>query len=258
MSEIVRKSDAELAGAGGELLLPRTHIDDGLSVQSQLSLGVAPRLTLSWAVDYGHWTDGCRLLVFHSTSEFSSELYPDDLSQHGRLIIDTTADGSRDEQPSEGTHFYTFVLRKEYFGLVEGLSVVRFSETVPTAKIAIGRIRDKMELDDLLRRHKLSAIEEVANLNEAKVRRIRSRTAFRQARGIRGPAGGAEHVIAAELADIDAIVATLAAKRRKIEALKNDEQFQSLDTEQQEWVLARLDLRLEPGEISGRRDNWES
>jgi hypothetical protein len=257
MSEVVRKSDAELAGVSGELLPLRTHVDDGLTVQSQLSLGVAPRLSLSWTVDYSYWTDGHRLLVFHSTSGFSAERDPDELSKHGQLIVDTTTDGSHDMQPGEGAHFYTFLLHKKYFGLVESFSVVRFSETVPTAKIAIGRIRDKMELDDLLRRHKLSAIEHVAKLNEAKVRRLASRTALDRARGIRGPAGGAEHIIADELA-IDAVVATLAAKRKKIEELKNDKEFQSLDPVQQEWVLARIDLRLEPGEISIQREKWES
>jgi hypothetical protein len=259
MSQVVRRTEAELADTSGAILPTKAHVGDGLVVKSQLVLDVAPRLELGWTVDYRYWTDGYRLLVFHSTSGFSAKRDPDDLSKHGRLIIDTTTDGSRDEQPAEGTHFYTFVLHKEvFFGLAESISVLRFSETVPTAKIAIGRIRDKMELDDLLRRHRLSAVEHVATVNEAKVRRIRSRAALKRARGICGPAGGAAHIIADELADIDAIVATLAAKRKKIADLKSDEQFMLLDPEEQEAVLARIDLRLEPGAISARKDRWES
>jgi hypothetical protein len=258
VDEVIRKSDSELADAAGEVFRPVTQVDDGLSVTSQLSLGVAPRLKFSWTVDKDHWKEGFRLLVFHNTSGFAPDRDTDDLTQHGQLIIDTTTDGSRDEQPCEGKHFYTFVLRKLYYRFFKKQAVVRLSETVTTAKIGIGRIRDQMELDDLQRRHEMGDIVHEANLNEAEIRLIRSRADLQRAQGKYGPAGGAEHIIAEKLANIDLVIATLSGKYRKIEDMKIDERFTSLDPHLQEVVLSIIEEEMEPGDVKARRDKRDS
>jgi hypothetical protein len=211
------------------------------------------RLYICWAVNSRYWTSDFTLMVFHSTSGFCPERHPDDLNKHGRLIIETTSNGSREERLTEGTHFYTFVLHKAaWHGLSERVSVVRFSETVPSAKVGIGRIRDSMELQELQRRHELGPIEHETRVNEAEVRRIRSRQKLEQVSGTATTTGGAPGRIAEVSAGIDAMVATYAARRRKIADLEKDERFATLSPQEKEHVLNAIDERLDPGEFSAR------
>jgi hypothetical protein len=159
-----------------EALPARSHRSDDITVASQLSLGVEPRLSLAWRVTPWCWRSGFTLLVFRSMTGFSAERRPEDLNKHGQLIIETKEDGVLEEVPQEGSHFFTFVLHKKILlGLSEMVSVLRFSETVPSAKVAIGRIRDQIELQEMLERHEVGEIEHEAKRDEAKVRRIRSR-----------------------------------------------------------------------------------
>src|SRR5437667_10188028 len=153
VNQIVRRVAATPAPTKGSESLSRakTHRSGGIFVTSQVALGIEPKLYLSWAVIPSYWATGYTLLVFHSTTGFSPERYPDDLNRHGQLVIETVQDDGRELHPEEGTHYYTFVLHKKcLLGLREKMSVVRFSETIPSAKVAIGRIRDKLELEEMV------------------------------------------------------------------------------------------------------------
>jgi hypothetical protein len=262
MDRIVRRTSQlpQHGDTAADSLAERTHRGKGLSVTSQLSLGISPKIHIAWNVDRDCWQAGFSLMVFHSTSGFSPEKYPDDLNRHGRLIVETTHDDGYEEQPSEGTHFYTFLLHKRGFlGLWETHSLVRFSETVPTAKIAIGRIKDKMELEDLLRRHELDQIEFEAKLDEAKIRRHQSSRKLAELdKPTKAPANAAEAMIADELAHIDAMLLAFAAKRRKVEELKKDPRFTQRLKPEQDDLLNEIDGRLDAAELSARREMHKS
>ena len=259
MSQIVRRA-AETPVAQGQaddLLPAKTHRVAGMFVTSQVGLGIEPKLYLSWAVQPSYWESGYTLLVFHSTSGFSPEKYPDDLNRHGRLIIETTRDAYHEERPEEGPHYFTFILyKKSLFGLSENLSVVRFSETIPSAKVAISRIKNKVELEEMRRQHELSQIEHEANLDEAEMRRLhaKERLADMKNPSNRKKATGADAIIAEELAGIDATVDALVAKGRKIEELKKDPRFKKLTRAERDDVIQRINERLDAAEISARRD----
>jgi hypothetical protein len=148
---------------------------DGLMVTSQKTLGVDPGVLLTWTVDPRYWGDGYRLLGFRSTTGFAPELHPKELAAHGQMILEETADGSLDEHPPEGTHFYTFVLHKPiWFGLREAMSVVRFSESIPSARTAIGRIEDQLKLQQLQEDHQLHGVRGQVAANEAAIALHRS------------------------------------------------------------------------------------
>src|SRR5437016_10662975 len=160
-----------------DLLPAKTHSAGGVCVRSQVALGIEPKLFLSWAVPASYWSAGYNLLVFHSISGFCPEKEPEDLNRHGQLIIETNRDASYEGHPDEGTHFYTFLLHKKiFFGWFEDpTAIVPFSETIPSARVAIGRIRNKLELEEMRRRHELGEIEHEARLDEAELRRMHSR-----------------------------------------------------------------------------------
>jgi len=258
MGNVVCPSTAPLPDDPGDPLPDRRHVGEEFLVKSQLTLGVEPRLYLSWAVNSRYWTSDFTLMVFHSMTGFCPERHPDDLNKHGRLIIETTSNGSREERLAEGTHFYTFVLHKPaWHGLFEHSSVVRFSETVPSAKVGIGRIRDSMELQDMQRRHELGPIEHETRVNEANVRRLKSRQHVERVSGTAVNAGGASGRIADVSASIDAMVAIYAAKSRKIADLEKDERFATLSPDQKKHVLDTIDDRLDPGEFSARDEMGE-
>jgi hypothetical protein len=136
------------------------------------------------------------------------------------------------------------------------MSVLRFSETVPSAKVALGRIRDQSELQDMLQQHEVVKIEHEARLIEAKLRRIRSRRSLEDAENPapRKTQSGAEALIAEEMETIDAMVEAMFAKRRKVSDLKKDERFRKLSRKERDAVLERIAERLDAAEISARRE----
>jgi hypothetical protein len=257
---IVRRVAAQTpAPARDDDLLPaRIHRAGGIFVSSQLSLGIDPRLFLSWAVLPRYWAAGHTLLVFRSTSGFCAERHPDDLNRHGALIVETAADDRHEERLAEGTYYYTFVLHKNcLLGLAEKVSVLRFSETIPSAKVAVGRIKDRIDLQDMLQRHELDEIEHEAKLNEAKVRRIQSRQsleASETAASEKRQRRGADDVITKELADIDVRIEAAVARIEKIEELKRDPKFLRLSRREQREIVRRIEERLDAAEVSARRE----
>jgi hypothetical protein len=236
-----------------DLLPAKRHSSDGIFVESQLMLGIEPKLHLSWAVVPRYWHEGYTLLVFHSMSGFCPERYPDDLNRHGQLIIETRRDDWRDVRPSEGTHFYTFLLhKKSLFGLREYVSVLRLSETIPSAHVALGRIKDKLQLEEMRRRHELEGIEHEARLHEAEIRRIRSRAKLALSQEPQSHKRGG--IIDEELASIDAMVEAVIAAEKKIQELKRDPKFKRLSQEKRAAILQHIEARLDPGEISAQEE----
>jgi len=223
-------------------------------IESQLTLDIEPALNLTWCVTPSYWKKGFTLMIFWTTSGFSPEKYPDDLNRHGQLIVETAKDDSYQTRPEEGTHYFTFLLHKSGFlGLSEKIALVRFSETVPSAKVGIGRIKDKIELQSMLRRHELDDIEHEAKLNEAELRLIRSRKNLEDADGLRKASGGDE-IINREIGAIDAILETYVAKREKLKSLKRDPRFKKLTPTERKAVIDTIEERLDAAEISARRE----
>jgi hypothetical protein len=189
---------------------------------------------------------------------FCPRKYPIDLNEHGRLIIEANHDGFHEEMPTEGNHYFTFVLHKRILlGLTERLSVLRFSETVPSAKVAIGRIKDQIDLQDMLQTHEVGKIEHVAKLNEAQIRVAHSRRKLEDSRNLpelKKKVSHADALIAEELSDIDAMVEVLVAKRSKVLQLNDDPRFQKLTGDEQKAVLQRIEERLDTAEMSARRE----
>lgn len=182
MKSTVRRVDNALALANNTAIekadesLPAVmHRKEGLSVTGQRTLGIDPRVLLTWSVEYRYWADGYRLMGFRSTSGFAPDQHPEEMSAHGQMILEEISDGSLEERLPEGTYFYTFVLYKRTFlGLWEHMSVVRFSETIPSAKTAIGRIEDQLRLQQLKEDHELHGIKSQIAKNEAIVALHRS------------------------------------------------------------------------------------
>ena len=258
MNQIVRRpANTPLLAQGEETLPARSHRSGPITVTSQLTIGIEPRLRFSWSVSREHWQEGYTLLIFRSYSGFSHEKYPRDLSKHGQLVIETTEDGSHDEVATEGQHFITCLLhKKSLFGLCEHMSVVRFSETVPSAKVAVGRIKDQIELRELLVKHEVMELEHEAKVNEAELRRRRSNQELHDSgnQEKRKPSSRGGSLVEDELAGIDAMVEALIAKRNKIAELLGDARFRKLSKREQRAVLKRVSERLDPSEISARRD----
>ena len=258
MQDITRVN-AKVLKPGGTTLadsLPaRIHRGIGMSVESQLSLGIEPALRLSWRIERAYWSDGFTLMIFRSLTGFSPEKYPDDLNRHGQLIIETTQDDSYHTRPEEGTHYYTLLLHKRGFlGLSEKMALVRFSESVPSAKVGIGRIKDQIELQSMLRRHDLENIEYEAKLYEAELRVIRSRKNLEEAKNSTSrKASGGNEILNSEMAAIDAILETFIAKREKLQSLKTDPKFKKLTPTERKKVIEEVEQRLSAAEVSARQ-----
>jgi len=235
----------------------RRHQFGPIVATSQLSVDIEPRLRLSWQVLGRAWGSGFKLLIFRSSTGFSAESQPDDLNKHGQLFIETIHGGSHCEVPHEGTHFFSLVLnRTGLFGLWETQSILRFSETVPSAKVAIARIRDQIELHDMVQRHALGKIEFPAKLNEAKIRSLRSQRSLQEIEHPepRKTQNSAEILLEEDLQYINAMIEAIFAKRKKISELENDERFRKLSPEERAEILERIAERLDAAEFSAR---WE-
>lgn len=258
MSQIVRRVPTETVLTNGEDRRPvRSHRGSGLVVESQLHVGIRPELQLAWNVQPPYWKQGYVLMLFHSTTGFSPDRYPDSLQLHGNLIVETTTDGDFTIHPEEGTHYYSFLLHKRtLFGIVEKVEVVRFSETVPSAKVALSRIRDQIEFEDLRHRHEITPLEHEAKLNETKVRLANSRRQIDQQNTPPSkPRSPTEKRIHDELSDIDATVAAMFAQNTKLEELENDPRYIKLTKAQKKMVKDHIREALHPGEFRAARRN---
>jgi len=258
MQHLVRhlQSNSAVAETGTELP-PREHQSGPIIAISQISIGIEPRLSFSWQISSWAWRSRFKLLVFRSTTGFCPEPYPDDLKKHGQLFIETIHDGSHEEVPHEGTHFFSLVLYKRgWFGLWATVSILRFSETVPSAKVGIARIKDQAELHDMVQRDEIGGIEFDAKLNEAKIRTIRSQRSLQE---LENPAPqktpkDSEPMNAEEMQDVDAMIEAMFAKRKKLAELRKDERFSDLSPEERDAAFEWIAERLDPAEYMARRE----
>ena len=250
MDHLVRRTEHSSAITEAATDLPaRQHHFGAIVVISQLSVGVEPRLCFSWKVLTRAWNRGFKLLVFRSTTGFSPEPHPEDLNKHGQLFIETIHDGSHSEVPHEGTHFFSLVLHKKgLFGLWDTQSILRFSETVPSAKVAVARVKDQFDLHDMLQCHEVGNIEYAAKLNEAKIRSIRSRRTLQE---IENPTpqktqSATEALIAEGIENIDGVLEAKYAKRQKISEVKKDKRFRKMNPKERDEVLEEIEDSLDP------------
>jgi ribosomal protein L7/L12 len=236
-----------------EQTLPaRIHRDGALVATSRLSLGIEPELHLSWAVAPRYFESGYRLLIFRNSSGFCPERFPDDLNRHGQLIVETKQSASYSERLPEGTYYYTVLLCKQGL-LLRRVETIRFSETIPTAKIGIGRIKDRIELQTLAKQQELGELEHEAKLNETELRVIESRQRLTAAK--ESPKELPVHpLLAEELRAIDLILDGQAAKREKLKALKVSPKFLGLTRAERKRVVEEINRRLDPGELSAGQD----
>jgi hypothetical protein len=260
MDDIIRRAPLnEMLQQSSDLLPARTHRIRELTVQSQLSVGIEPRLLIAWNVNQRYWAAGYSLLVFESTTAFSPELYPDELTKHGSLIIETRDDSYLEQVPSEGTHYYTFVLHKPvFFRLFDRMNVLRFSENVPSARVAVGRLRDQVELKGMVRQEKVGTIEHEAMIDEAKIRRIQSRRNLEQ---IQNPpptpkveVPPKKSVVSKKLDDADAKIEAAIAVAAKLKELNKDPRLKSLGKDARKALLKEIMEDLDLGQMSAESE----
>lgn len=171
---VTRVSPNQSAIQPDEVVLPAVERrKDGLLVTSQTSLGVDPRVYLQWNVDSEYWLQGYRLLGFRSPRGFAPDAHTSLLQMHGEMFLEETENGSREERLPEGTHYFTFVLHKKTFWK-ESMSVVRFSESIPSARTAISRIEDQLRLQKLQQDHSVAELNRQIEMNNAIVALHRS------------------------------------------------------------------------------------
>jgi hypothetical protein len=256
MGNVVRRTDDSLQEHSGNYVPMRVHEIGELKVESHLSLGVEPTLRIIWSVPSYVWAKGYTLMAFRNDTGFWYEKNPEMLTLHGDMIIETNRDGYYQEHPEEGTVYYTFVLhRKVLFGLVDDSRVVRFSETIPSAKVGIGRIRDQVDLQSLLQKYELDNIEHEAKRNEAEVRVIHSRKRLKDVKAPPPPKKKAvDAVVQDEIEHVDAMLEAAIAKGELLQSIKKNPKFKKLSPTERKEILDAVEERFNPGELSARRE----
>ena len=139
------------AGLVSEVLPVRDHRGHFVVIRSQVSVGIDQRICLAWDVPAHYFLQGYRLLGFRRTDGFAPEEQRNDLAAHGAKIIDARASDVKEELLAEGEYFYTFLLyRKVLLGCFhDTVELVQFSERIPSAKHAIGRLEDTLRAREL-------------------------------------------------------------------------------------------------------------
>lgn len=238
---------------GDDHALPaRIHRDRALVATSRLSLGIEPELHLSWAVSPHYFESGYRVLIFRNTTGFCPERFPEDLNRHGQLIVETKQSASYNERLPEGTYYYTILLCKQGL-LLRRVETIRFSETIPTAKIGIGRIKDRIELQTLAKQQEVGELEHEAKLNETELRVIDSRKRLNAAKEApKEPP--VNPLLANELRTIDLIIDGALAKNDKLKALKDNPKLKRLSSAERKVVIEEIERRLDPAELSAGQD----
>lgn len=266
MGQIVRRVDEPSVLAGEHP--PQSHQSyegDGFSVSSKLILAYRPELHLNWTVENEQVRDGTALLVFHSTVSFSSDVDPDDLNKHGNLIIETQQNGNRVLYPEEGTHYFTLLFRNKK-GLLgrffeKRSQPIRFSESIPSARVMIGRVRDSNELAVEANRRELLPVSFETEHNEAEVRRINSRKKLDAARRepeVQKPQSAARLEIVKEKEYIDGYLETIFARKQTLDELELDPRFKELDKGLQDYLRNYIKSRLDPNEMKAGRSAYGS
>jgi hypothetical protein len=261
MDHIVRRTTHDLAAGSDEVEFSPAVVrtDDELSVGCRKSLGVQPKVLLTWTVPYELWREKFKLLVFSSTTGFAPDPETHVLSEHGHLILEERADGSLEELLPEGTHFYTFLLhRRRWFRLRESWCMVRFSETIPSAKTAVGRIEDQVKLARMRARHEADLILDQVAHNEALLKLHHSN---RQLKGVTEPKPELDPLEEAVRREVEPIVrSALVRARKRVEMavqqakltkeLKGYPGWKALKPSQRDRVLADIAADLDADEAT--------
>jgi hypothetical protein len=240
----------------GDLQPVETHRSDNITVESQLSLGIQPKLYLTWHVEPSLWQQGCKLMVFHSTESFCPDERPEDLTRHGALVIEKRHDGNCEERLTEGNHFYTGVLSKLHlFGLFRSTEILRFRVNVPSAKVAIGRLQDVRTLRELRQEEILAPISFHTEVYERKTKRRSARRIYRKESHPSPEA--VDHkpknkAINEATNSVDAIIEAFLAKGQKMEEVQNDPRFAQLSKSERSKLFRRIKKVFDPAEILAR------
>lgn len=264
--DIMRRPDAHVEVKRIDNAFERhRHVGEGVIVESKLQLDLQPKLELSWGVLKKYWN--YTLLLYHNTKSFAPNYRPSDLGEHGNLILETRRNDTKTLSLEEGTHFFTFILRREpfisFFGEFRS-QPLRFSVHVPTAKTMLSRIKDAKELADLEHSINLTPYNYEIETNEAFARLIESRKKLDRVENPPAvketpvPKPFVNPQVAVELQWIDALVEALFAKETKREEILKSAAYLKLSPESQKLVLDAIDERLHPGELNARRERGQS
>lgn len=268
MSQIVRRHN-ELAEVSDSAQLKPvlTHRGDGVSVSSQLYIGPRPELYLSWNIEKQYLYQGFTLMVFHSTSGFCPEARPDDLSKHGNLIIETQEDGERSLYPDEGAQYFTFVFRKKP-GILGFLGEkrshpLRFSEMIPSAKVVLSRVKDRLELREQDHRMNMQPKRHEIERNELDIALFESAERLEKLRNPpplpepqQPPSSDRRNdlVIDQELGAINRLIDTVLASETAFDDLQHDPRFQRLSNKSKKKILQQMRRQLDLAEITAREE----
>jgi hypothetical protein len=257
-NSLAQKSNTSLESSN-RVIAPKTRRSEGLTVTSETTLGFDPRIALSWSVEPWYWGEGYRLLGFHSTSEFSRDQPAKDLSAHGQMFLEETADGSMEEQLAEGTHYYTFLLHKKGLIFEAMSSPVRFSALIPSAKTGIGRVEDTLRVQQLKEDVALHGIKSEIVRNEAELalRRSKKKLAASREQESKKETSLEEEVRRSVEPDVRQVLKK-ALKRIELmkvrgqvkEQLRNTPEWKNLSPDEQQQLLNSVTDDLDPNEAS--------
>jgi hypothetical protein len=256
MSQVVkRRRQSLIIDCDGDRQPIETHRTQSMTVESQLSWGIDPKVSLAWTVEPAFWRRGFKLMVFRSTTGFCPDENPADLNSHGALITEKRHDGTSDERVAEGTYFYTFVLCKRHWhGLTRSTDILRFSLNIPSAKVAIGRIQDQRALRELAQAEILGPMQFHTEIYETKARRKAARRTLREAshRPESTQTAPKNKVIEDAKSTVDAIIEAFLAKGQKLEEVQKDPRFGQLSESDRRKLFRRIKEVFDPAEILAR------
>src|SRR5258708_4869177 len=108
MSNLVRRVQQSVVPTveSNDVVPARRHRNGTIFVESQVVLGIEPKLYLAWSVVPRFWAKGFTLMVFRSTTGFCPQKCPDDLNEHGQMIVEARENSRYEEHPPEGTYYY--------------------------------------------------------------------------------------------------------------------------------------------------------
>ncbi len=244
MGNIVRRVRHHDSG-GDEI--STVHTGEHLTVVSHLRLGIYPGVRLEWTIERTKQTRGATLIAFRSTTGFCPIDDPDELGLHGQMFLKTTEDGQREDHLPEGVHFYTFILRRPGIFREKRSDPVCFTETIPSAKVAIGRMHDQLALKQLMSdlalasdRHDISQAEVELKLRAAKQRLKELSASTKKKKNLGYRRFKAEH---------DRQLEQMSSTTRYLSDLQNDPRFQQLSEDQQADFLRRVREESDPREF---------
>ncbi len=148
MGQVVRRVDRPPQQGVNSFEDTTQYSGEGLTIDVHRIIEFNPRVRIEWRRRAGY--DDIILKVFRSTNGFCPEDWPEELTRHGQMILETEKDGEIEQHLAEGTYFYTFQFcQPALFGLSEKLSKpIRFTVEVPTLDTALKRVGDWQKMEE--------------------------------------------------------------------------------------------------------------